>query len=159
MNLPRCILLLDFTHTIKQSWNWTAGMGTLPQLRTLCSNTSPRRHNPVDIHMLSRALRDQIFQSASEPQFDEAAVNKSKEHLEKHGLWGKSGTVLPDISFQLPPLYGSNIDEHFCEIAKEQSKFYFEKAQMLSKCTLPEMPARWNFKQGMLNCQQRFPIS
>ena len=132
----------------RQSWNWTAGMRILPQLRSICSASSSPRFNPVEIQMLSKSLHDQIFWSECRIH-DNKAIDKAKEHLDKHGLWGKSGTVLPDVSFQLPTLYGSNIDEHFCEIARKQSKSYFEKAQMLSECNLPKMPSEWNFAAGL----------
>lgn len=134
---------------MKHCWNWTTRMRTVSHLRTMCSKPSARRLNPVDIQMLSTSLHNQLFQSVS-PEFDPEAVKKSREHLEKHDLWGKSGTVLPDISFELPTLHGLNIDEHFCEIAREQSKSYFNKAQMFSEQSLPQMPTSWSFNQGVL---------
>lgn len=106
-----------------------------------------KRFNPLEIQMLSSSLHDQVFQGKVET-YDAEMVKKCQQHLEVHNLWNKSGTVLPEVDFELPPLLGSNIDEHFRNIAEEQSRPYFEKAQMLANVTLSAIPDEWSYSAG-----------
>ena len=112
--------------------------------------TSPNngaRFNPLEIQMLSEGLHQQVFRGKRE-RYDDEVVQKCREHLSKHGLWGKSSSVLDDVQLDLPALMGSNIDEHFREIAKQQSKPYFDRAQWLAHSSLPPMPEEWLFSTG-----------
>lgn len=97
--------------------------------------------------MLSKSLHDQVFHGKTDT-YDPAVVKKCQEHLKAHNLWNKSGTVLPEVDFQLPPLLGSNIDEHFRMIAEQQGSSYFEKAQMLADLKLSAIPEEWSFSPG-----------
>lgn len=106
-----------------------------------------KRFNPLEIQMLSGSLHDQVFHGKSET-YHPAAVKKCQEHLKVHNLWNKSGTVLSEVDFELPPLLGSNIDEHFREIAQQQSRPYFEKAQTLADLRLSALPDEWSFSPG-----------
>ena len=106
-----------------------------------------KRFNPLEIQMLSSSLHDQVFQGKVET-YDAEMVKKCQQHLEVHNLWNKSGTVLPEVDFELPPLLGSNINEHFRNIAEEQSRPYFKKAQMLADVTLSTIPDEWSYSAG-----------
>lgn len=114
---------------------------------TTGSEEELKRFNPLEIQMLSSSLHDQVFHGKTEI-YDSEMVKKCQEHLEVHNLWNKSGTVLPEVNFQLPPLLGSNVDEHFRKIAEEQSRPYFEKAQMLAELTLSAIPDEWSYSPG-----------
>ena len=65
-----------------------------------------------------------------------------------HNLWSKSGSILPEVDFQLPPLLGKNVDEHFRKIAEELGSSYFKKAQMLADLKLSAIPEEWSFSPG-----------
>lgn len=122
----------------------------LPEQRRKYSTsdgTNGARFNPLEIQMLSENLHQQVFRGKSE-QYDAKMVQKCREHLSKHGLWGKSSSVLDDVDLNLPTLEGSNIDEHFREIAKQQCKPYFDRAQWLAHSGLPPMPEEWQFSAG-----------
>ena len=106
-----------------------------------------KRFNPLEIQMLSSSLHDQVFHGKVET-YDSEIVKKCQHHLQVHNLWNKSGTALPEVDFELPPLLGSNIDEHFRNIAEEQSRPYFEKAQMLADVTLSAIPDEWSYSPG-----------
>ena len=105
------------------------------------------RYNSLDIQMLSKSLHDQIF-GCQNGETDHEQLTKSVEHLSKHRLYGRSKTSVPDVDFKLPPLRGSNIEEHFKIIAKEQTQSYFEMAERLSKACLPPRPKEWSFEPG-----------
>ncbi|XP_015728580.1 DNA polymerase subunit gamma-1 [Coturnix japonica] len=111
------------------------------------SERSERRVNPLRIQMLSRNLHDQIFRGAA-VQHSEAAVRRSIEHLQRHGLWGRHGSALPDVSLRLPRMFGNDIDEHFRRLAQKQSLPYLEAADELLRCRLPPAPHSWARQRG-----------
>ena len=79
---------------------------------------SSKRFNCVGIQMLSSNLHDQIFQDFNP---EKHVVDEMKKeifnHLKKHELLNKKTTILKDVTLQLPPLLGKNIDEHFRTLA------------------------------------------
>ncbi|XP_031443591.1 DNA polymerase subunit gamma-1 [Phasianus colchicus] len=111
------------------------------------SEGGERRVNPLHVQMLSRNLHEQIFRGAS-VRHSEAAVRRSIEHLQRHGLWGRHGPSLPDVSLRLPRMYGADIDEHFRRLAQKQSLPYLEAAEELLRCRLPPVPQSWAGQQG-----------
>ncbi|KAM6195495.1 DNA polymerase subunit gamma-1 [Sarcoramphus papa] len=106
-----------------------------------------RRMNPLNIQMLSRTLHEQIFRGA-QVRYSAAEIQRSVEHLQRHDLWGKETSTLPDVDLQLPRMYGDNIDEHFRLLAQKQSLPYLEAANELLRCELPPMPTQWAWQLG-----------
>ncbi|KAG8516326.1 DNA polymerase subunit gamma-1, partial [Galemys pyrenaicus] len=111
------------------------------------SEGAQRRHNPLHIQMLSRGLHEQLFGPDGERP-SEAAVRRSVEHLQKHGLWGQPAAPLPDVQLRLPPLYGGNLDQHFRLLAQKQSMPYLEAASSLLQAQLPARPRSWAWAEG-----------
>ncbi|XP_048418608.2 DNA polymerase subunit gamma-1 [Stegostoma tigrinum] len=109
--------------------------------------TTQTRMNPLNIQMLSSGLHKQIFGDI-QVEYSKEAVQKSIEHLKSHDLWNQETSILPDVELQLPKMYGSNIDEHFCILAQKQSLPYLEAAHELVQCDLPEMPTEWTWAVG-----------
>ncbi|XP_008310758.1 DNA polymerase subunit gamma-1 isoform X1 [Cynoglossus semilaevis] len=105
------------------------------------------RLNPLNVQMLSKNLHNQIFRGL-EPKFKEENVERSIQHLQKHELWGKEASLLPDVELKLPQMYGKNIDEHFRILAQNQSLPYLEAAVKLQKAKLPPMPQEWRWEVG-----------
>ncbi|KAM4573782.1 DNA polymerase subunit gamma-1 [Odontesthes bonariensis] len=105
------------------------------------------RLNPLNIQMLSKNLHEQIFHGV-ESEYTEEAVELSIKHLQKHKLWGKETSLLPDVQLKLPQMYGRNIDEHFRILAKKQSLPYLEAATKLLQAELPPMPQAWSWAVG-----------
>ncbi|XP_070686477.1 DNA polymerase subunit gamma-1 [Pempheris klunzingeri] len=105
------------------------------------------RLNPLNIQMLSKNLHKQIFRGL-EPEYSEDDVERSTRHLQKHQLWGKDTSLLPDVDLKLPQMRGKNIDEHFRILAKIQSLPYLEAATKLYLAKLPPMPQEWNWEVG-----------
>ncbi|XP_028305588.1 DNA polymerase subunit gamma-1 [Gouania willdenowi] len=134
---------------------------TLPSLPWLCLRslycTKPRslhgedstetRMNPLNIQMLSRNLHDQIFRGL-QPEYKEEDVERSIQHLQRHQLWGKETSLLPDVELKLPHMYGANIDEHFRVLAQSQSLPYLDAASKLQQAQLPPMPQEWSYDVG-----------
>lgn len=110
-------------------------------------DSAETRLNPLNIQMLSRNLHKQIFRGL-ETEYREDDVERSIRHLEKHQLWGKEMSWLPDVGLKLPKMYGQNIDEHFRILAKTQSLPYLEAATNLQQAQLPPMPQEWSMEVG-----------
>ncbi|XP_064425971.1 DNA polymerase subunit gamma-1 isoform X4 [Mirounga angustirostris] len=111
------------------------------------SEGGQQRYNPLHIQMLSRGLHEQIFGRGAETP-GEAAVRRSVEHLQEHGLWGQPTTPLPDVELRLPPLYGGSLDQHFRLLAQKQSLPYLEAANSLLQAQLPPRPPSWAWAEG-----------
>lgn len=106
-----------------------------------------RRMNPLNIQMLSRTLHEQIFRGA-QVHHSSTDIQRSVEHLQRHDLWGKETSTLPDVDLRLPRMYGNNIDEHFRLLAQKQSLPYLEAANALLRCELPPVPEQWAWQLG-----------
>ncbi|XP_068458822.1 DNA polymerase subunit gamma-1 [Clinocottus analis] len=110
-------------------------------------DSTETRLNPLNIQMLSRNLHDQIFRGL-QSQYREDDVERSIKHLQKHQLWGKEISLLPEVELKLPQMYGNNIDEHFRVLAQKQSLPYLEAATTLQLADLPPMPQEWSWAVG-----------
>lgn len=113
----------------------------------LGQSSEESRLNPLNIQMLSRKLQEQIFRGVQQ-EYGEEEVQKSIRHLERHQLWGKESSLLPDVDLTLPHMYGEDIDQHFRVLAEKQSLPYLEAASLLQQGDLPLMPQRWAWQQG-----------
>jgi DNA polymerase gamma 1 len=97
---------------------------------------------------LSRGLHRQIFKSSSFPAPPPSYVQISKEHLSLHGLDPSQGSKLPDISFQLPPLQGSNISEHFYSIGARAAEPWLSLSKTYASAHIPPKPECWHVQSG-----------
>ncbi|XP_033940658.1 DNA polymerase subunit gamma-1 isoform X1 [Pseudochaenichthys georgianus] len=109
--------------------------------------STENRMNPLNIQMLSKNLHDQIFRG-QEPEYREEEVERSIRHLQKHQLWGKETSMLPEVELKLPQMYGNNIDEHFRILAQKQNLPYLEAATELQLAEIPAMPQVWSWEVG-----------
>ncbi|XP_071359062.1 DNA polymerase subunit gamma-1 [Trachinotus anak] len=110
-------------------------------------DSTETRLNPLNIQMLSKSLHKQIFRGL-EPEYRGEDVERSIRHLQKHELWGKETSLLPDVEMKLPQMYGKNIDEHFRVLAENQSLPYLDAATKLHQAELPPMPQEWSWEVG-----------
>lgn len=106
------------------------------------------KRNELGVQLLSRELHSQIFRDSSFPAPSKAFVRIAQEHLEMHGLDPKQGSILPDIGFTLPPLLGSNIDEHFHRIGSQSSQPWLNIAKDFASNELPPKPDHWEIQSG-----------
>ena len=106
--------------------------------------------NPVNIQMLSQSLRQQIFKHTPIVNHVNSTKNLSRviDHLKLFDLWDKKTSVLPAVDFKLPDLLGSNIDDHFRELASQQIEPIVEQVRLLCDCSVPKKPKEWAFEKG-----------
>lgn len=105
------------------------------------------RVNPIGIQMLSSDLHRQVFGESSTTT-DLLNVERSVNHLKEHQLWGHKTSVVPDVSFQLPKLLGSDLDEHFMNLGERYAGDYRVTAERLAASQLPPVPRKWSFSPG-----------
>lgn len=110
--------------------------------------SSIKRFNPLGIQMLSKPFYEHLFKHAGASGADKKTVCLSIEHLKKQNLWAKEVDDLPDTIMDLPPIQGSNLDEHFRTIAKTQSQPYLDLAVQLAGTKLRPMPVKWSSEPG-----------
>ncbi|KAF8893833.1 DNA polymerase family A-domain-containing protein [Infundibulicybe gibba] len=106
------------------------------------------KRNELGVQLLSRRLHAQIFQNVSFPPPQKTFVQISQEHLEMHGLDPTQGSVLPDTSFDLPPLQGSNLLEHFYRIGSHAAEPWRDMAKSFTSASLPPKPDHWDIQSG-----------
>lgn len=147
----RTSLSSPFTSQVtNRKWSSGASASHLVQEKMVqdgASTTHQQRMNPLGIQMLSKGLHEQIFRGA-QVQYSNEDIQKSVEHLQKHDLWGKETSILPDVELKLPQMYGANLDEHFRILAQKQSLPYLEAAKELLQHEIPAMPMEWVWEVG-----------
>ena len=105
------------------------------------------RVNEVGIQQLSHDLHRQLFPHSPYTS-DAQLVALSRKHLQIHDLLGKECAISPPINFQLPPLRGKSLDEHFYTIGKDTAEPYLSMATTFAKIELPDAPKKWLQQSG-----------
>ncbi|KAG5456302.1 MAG: hypothetical protein BJ554DRAFT_3993, partial [Olpidium bornovanus] len=112
--------------------------------------------NEFGVQLLDFSLKNQLFPRAVQSQEPAAAVtastedrlNIAKNHLKHHELYGKRAEPLKPVSFQLPPLLGSNIQEHFWNMGHRQADPFIKLARKFAESDLPPLPQVWSTREG-----------
>ncbi|XP_011629439.1 DNA polymerase subunit gamma-1, mitochondrial isoform X1 [Pogonomyrmex barbatus] len=106
------------------------------------------RVNEINMQMLPEALHKQLFQKDDkEDCISKEEINNIKENLATYGINIEDAIRLPDVNLKLPALKGRNIEEHFYNIGKAQTKPYLKIINEIIK-DIPKMPKQWLFKVG-----------
>ncbi|GAV03146.1 hypothetical protein RvY_13617 [Ramazzottius varieornatus] len=105
------------------------------------------RFNLVRIQMIPEEQRQVLFKAPV------AIPSSSTEkqciaHLKAKGLWGTQPKPLSVPDVNLPALLGVNIEEHFRNIAIEQTQPYVDALDKLIARTAPPLPKKWAFTPG-----------
>ncbi|KAK8048507.1 DNA polymerase gamma [Apiospora phragmitis] len=84
---------------------------------------SKARFNAIGVQHLSEHVYDQVFPNVSDPPAEELdklekLVKLSKDHLRRHDLLGKNTDNGSPIAFDLPPIQGNTLDEHFHKLGE-----------------------------------------
>lgn len=108
--------------------------------------------NPCNIQMIPDSLHSQIFTDSFRcNEFDPRIVDKCRKHLEKHSLWGQTVQPLPNVDgFVIPTLEGEDINDHFRNIARQQTFKYKKLLDALRDSVIPAKPKKWEFKVSVL---------
>ncbi|KNZ55939.1 hypothetical protein VP01_253g9 [Puccinia sorghi] len=120
--------------------------GTLAarQLGAVTDCRAPFIRNPVGVQLLPRLIHRQIFPQDTFPPPSDNAIQISKEHLSRHGLAKGISDPIEAPVFNLPPLQGKTIDQHFISLGIDRSEPYLSSAKAFSLTNLPSIPTHWS---------------
>ncbi|GFZ46439.1 Mitochondrial DNA polymerase catalytic subunit [Saitozyma sp. JCM 24511] len=113
----------------------------------LTIEATERRRNPVGVQLLSSKLHSQLFPGSPQPKPPVPLLDISKSHLAAHGLSPEGAAVLPEIAFDMPPIHGRNIREHFLSLGQNTAEPYLSMAKELMASDLPSFPEAWETAQ------------
>ncbi|KAI1143930.1 DNA polymerase family A [Hypoxylon sp. FL0543] len=146
-------------HRLRQPWlshsRWqsTAAVAQAPdesiplRSRETLAIPSNARFNEIDVQQVSGHIYDQVFPQGGDPPPKEL-VELSKDHLRRHDLLGKNTDNNPPIAFNVPPLQGRTLDEHFHRLGIDCAEPFLSKAKEFSKQNAPPRPRKWVKQSG-----------
>lgn len=108
---------------------------------------SQARFNEIGVQQLSSHVFSQIFPQDTAPPPKEL-VELSKDHLQRHDLLGKNTDNTPPISFDLPELQGTSLDEHFYKLGLDAAEPYLTNAKQFTRSNAPPKPRKWVHRSG-----------
>lgn len=106
------------------------------------------RRNPVGVQLLSPSLHAQLFPGPSLPKPPAPLLRVSTAHLNQHGLLPEAAAVLDELSFDMPPLHGSNIRDHFHALGRQTAEPYLSMATEFANSTLPPKPEHFEMTKS-----------
>jgi len=106
------------------------------------------RRNPVGVQLLSPSLHSQLFPGSSLPKPPAPLLEVSKRHLNQHGLLPEAAAVLDELSFDMPPLHGSNIRDHFHALGRQTAEPYLSMATEFARAELPPKPTKFEMTKS-----------
>ncbi|KAJ9474220.1 DNA polymerase gamma [Pseudozyma hubeiensis] len=109
---------------------------------TSSSKTPEIPRNEVGVQLLPHRLREQLFPSSMTPMppIASKALNICRDHLSQHGLKASDASTLPQTTFDLPPLQGKDLAEHFWIIGREVAQPWLGMAFRLAEIQPTEPP-------------------
>ncbi|KAI6091185.1 DNA polymerase family A [Hypoxylon rubiginosum] len=109
--------------------------------------SSEARFNEIGVQHVSAHVYKQIFPKGSEPPPKEL-VELSKDHLRRHDLLGKNTDNNAPIAFDVPPLQGQTLDEHFHRLGVDCAEPFLSYAKEFAKKNTPSRPRKWVKQSG-----------
>ncbi|WWD10448.1 hypothetical protein V865_008584 [Kwoniella europaea PYCC6329] len=106
------------------------------------------RRNPVGVQMLSPSLHSQIFPGKSLTKPPPSLLDISLSHLKANGLSPDGAAVLPEINFDMPPIQGHNIRDHFYNLGQHTAEPYLSMAKGFMSSEIPGMPKKWEMSKA-----------
>ncbi|ROT35964.1 DNA polymerase gamma [Sodiomyces alkalinus F11] len=108
---------------------------------------SQPRFNEIGVQQLSSHIHGQIFPNGNSPP-PAALVELAKDHLRRHDLLGKNTDNSDPIAFDLPPLHGRSLDEHFHKLGVDCAEPYLTMAKQFVVANAPPKPRKWVRRSG-----------
>ncbi|KFA46740.1 hypothetical protein S40293_08121 [Stachybotrys chartarum IBT 40293] len=137
-------------HALRAHVRWlavVADKASPGEQRTSLALSSQARYNEIGVQQLSSHVFDQIFPDGATPP-PPALVELSKDHLRRHDLLGKNTDNTDPIAFDLPPLQGRTLDEHFYKLGADCAEPYLTNAKMFARASPPPKPRKWIHQSG-----------
>ncbi|KAF7562683.1 hypothetical protein G7046_g1453 [Stylonectria norvegica] len=128
---------------------WLAAVANENNLKERASLLIPSRarHNEIGVQQLSSHVFDQIFPDGGKTPPPEL-VELSKDHLRRHDLLGKNTDKSEPIGFDLPPLQGRTMDQHFHRLGVDCAEPFLSYAKAFARVSAPPKPRAWIRRSG-----------
>jgi DNA polymerase gamma 1 len=97
----------------------------------------------VGVQLLSPSLQRQLFPENTAQKPSDTITQISLDHLRDNDLSPAGAAVLPEINFEMPPLQGNNIREHFHRLGDDVAEPYLGLSRRFAEVELPPMPETW----------------
>ncbi|KAK3322298.1 DNA polymerase family A-domain-containing protein [Apodospora peruviana] len=110
------------------------------------SVASPARFNRVGVQQLSTHLYNQLFPVGDPYPPTEELIELSRKHLKQHDLLDKNNDKSAPVGFDLPPLAGQTLDEHFHKLGIDAAEPFLTHAKRFARSNLPSKPRKWVHK-------------
>nr|KAF7427450.1 hypothetical protein H0235_007144 [Vespula pensylvanica] len=106
------------------------------------------RFNEINMQMLSKPLHEHLFnKNENHVRLSQEAIESIKKTLHNYGINTEEVKAIPDVDISLPPLKGKDLEEHFYNIAIEQTAPYLKIINnIITK--IPEIPSKWLLQKG-----------
>lgn len=111
------------------------------------SRPSTARFNEIGVQQLSSHIFNQVFPLGPDPP-PQHLVDLAKDHLKRHDLLGKNTDNSKPVSFDLPPLQGKTLDEHFHKLGVDAAEPYLTYAKQFARANTPPKPRKWVRRSG-----------
>ncbi|CAG7562978.1 unnamed protein product [Fusarium equiseti] len=108
---------------------------------------SEARYNEIGVQQLSSHVFDQIFPDGAKPP-PQVLVDLCKDHLQRHDLLGKNTDKSEPIAFDMPPLQGRTLDEHFHKLGVDAAEPFLTYAKQFARANPPPKPRQWVRQSG-----------
>ncbi|KAF5005349.1 hypothetical protein FDECE_8207 [Fusarium decemcellulare] len=128
-------------------WLAAAANNAKSKKRSTLSLPSQARYNEIGVQQLSSHVFDQVFPDGTKPPPPEL-VELSKDHLRRHDLLGKNTDKSEPIAFDLPPLQGRTLDQHFYKLGVDCAEPYLTSAKQFARANPPPKPRKWVRQSG-----------
>jgi DNA polymerase gamma 1 len=106
------------------------------------------RFNEIGVQQLSSHVHSQIFSNSFASPPSPELIALSRDHLARHELLGKNQDDSPPIAFDLPPMQGKTLDEHFYKLGMDASEPYLSNAKEYASINGPQQPRKWVRRSG-----------
>ncbi|EFW99542.1 DNA polymerase gamma [Grosmannia clavigera kw1407] len=134
--------------TPRRPWSFAVRWASaLTDAKTTLALPSEARYNAIGVQQVSNHIYDQIFPGGSNPPSEEL-VKLAEDHLRRHDLLGKNTGITDPIAFDLPPLQGDSLDEHFYRLGVDAAEPFLSLAKQFSRANAPPLPRRWERQSG-----------
>ncbi|KAM7193289.1 DNA polymerase gamma, mitochondrial [Naviculisporaceae sp. PSN 640] len=109
---------------------------------------SPPRYNELGVQQISTHLYQQLFPLGNTHPPSEELIKLAQQHLDRHDLLNKNTDKSAPVGFDLPPLVGQTLDEHFHKLGVDAAEPFLTHAKKFARSSLPEKPKKWERRSG-----------
>ncbi|KAK3938493.1 DNA polymerase family A-domain-containing protein [Diplogelasinospora grovesii] len=106
------------------------------------------RYNEIGVQQLSTHIYSQLFPRGNTAPPSPELVELARDHLRRHDLLGKNNDNSAPVAFDLPPLAGTTLDEHFHKLGVDAAEPFLTYAKQFARANTPPKPRKWVRRSG-----------